>query len=121
MLNNCGVRLCAVCSVQCAVCVSLIHAVCGSAAVCSSAHSSVWQCLRQYAASLCGSARMCAAVNVSVCGSAHSSVWQCLRQCAAVRQRTRQCAAVCGSAAVCCSSAAVCGSVQQCGSVHIFQ
>jgi hypothetical protein len=72
------VRLCAVCGVRCAMCGTLIHAV-GAvcAAVCGSAHGSVWLC-----GSACGSVRQYAAVRL------------CARQCMAVRS-----AAVCGSPA----------------------
>jgi hypothetical protein len=97
-----GVRLCAVRSMQYAVCgVRLsgiqIHAVCGSAR--GSVQQCTWQCaaVRQCVAvhtdvysrvcmgvavhvavrtDVCGSARVWAIVHVAVCGSACGSVWQ---------------------------------------------
>jgi len=69
---DCGLRQCAVCSVQCAVCGTLIHAVCAvCAAVCGSARGSVWLCL---AVRQCAVVRQCAAVCAAVCGSARGSV-----------------------------------------------
>jgi hypothetical protein len=70
-------RLCAVCDyVRCTVCSILIHAVCGTVAVCGSARS----CVR-LSGSVCGSVRLS--------GSARGSV------------RLPGSAAVCGSPGVC--------------------
>jgi hypothetical protein len=71
---NCGVRLCAVCNMRCAVCGIRIHAACGS----------VQQSARLCPA-VCGSARG----SVQLSGSARGSV------------RLSSGAAVCGSPAAC--------------------
>jgi hypothetical protein len=93
--DTCGVRLCAVSSMRCAVCDTLIHAVCAvCTAVCDGARGRVW---------LCGSAAVCG--SAALYGSAHGCLRQCTRMCAVC---TCPCAAV---RAVMCSSA--CSSVRQ--------
>jgi hypothetical protein len=96
----CGVRLCAVCSMRCAMCGIWIH-VQQCAAVCGS----VWQC-----AAVCGSVQQCAAV----CGRAHDCVRQCGSVCGSAHGSVQLSGSARGSvrlssgAAVCISLPAVC-------------
>ena len=64
MLNNCGVRLCAVCSVRCAACGILIDAVCGSGSGRQCVAVCVCGCVW-----LCVAVRRCVVVRAAVCGS----------------------------------------------------
>jgi hypothetical protein len=107
-----------VCGVRCAVCGTLIHAVCTvCAAVCGSTRGSVRMCgsVRQ-----CAIVRQCTAVRSDVYGSAGGIMWQCTCPCAAVR--AVECGSACSSVRLSCSMrqcAAVCGSVRQYGSVRL--
>ena len=88
MLNNCGVRLCAVRSVRCTVSGILIHAVWQCAAVreavCGSACGSVrLSGSARGSVRLSGSAAVCG--STAVYGSAHGCVRQCADVCGSVR------------------------------------
>jgi len=71
---NCGVRLCAVCSIRYAMCGCPAFEFMECAAVCGRAHSFVRQC-----GSVRGSVRL-SGVHAAVCGC------PAVRQCAAVQQ-----------------------------------